>query len=176
MSSPRSWGCFYRGALVRLGHEVFPTLVGVFLYDGRLLQPVPSLPHARGGVSPVWSWFYLPGLSSPRSWGCFLAKPRQRSLPHVFPTLVGVFPRSGVGGPFRCVFPTLVGVFPLRKLSISFAISLPHARGGVSQAILKKLECGKSSPRSWGCFRVRACHQVRDGVFPTLVGVFLNAV
>ena len=32
VSSPRSWGCFYFRAFIRYNPQVFPTLVGVFLY------------------------------------------------------------------------------------------------------------------------------------------------
>ena len=70
-SSPRSWGCFPCGGLLRRGDQVFPTLVGVFL--GRVGMPtaLPRLPHARGGVSISRTVKGEGVTSSPRSWGCF---------------------------------------------------------------------------------------------------------
>ncbi len=91
-------------------------------------------------------------LSSPRPWGCFLVRQRNRRQAVVFPTPVGVF---------------------LRDIAVS-AISacLPHARGGVSSAWSYLTGGLLSSPRPWGCFSegrpCRWCCQV----FPTPVGVF----
>ena len=70
------------------------------------------------------------------------------------------------------VFPTLVGVFPRTAEAGSHPDSLPHARGGVSSRKDVFAEKEASSPRSWGCFRVRAGSAGSDAVFPTLVGVF----
>ena len=50
---------------------VFPTLVGVFLDNGRAVKNY--------------------GGSSPRSWGCFLSNRTVIEVHTVFPTLVGVF-------------------------------------------------------------------------------------
>ena len=50
--------------------------------------------------------------------------------------------------------------------------SLPHARGGVSAVQRRHQREGKSSPRSWGCFRPPALSHAGGSVFPTLVGVF----
>ena len=50
-SSPRSWGCFYRTIRMAFWNDVFPTLVGVFLFIFFCQGPVFCLPHARGGVS-----------------------------------------------------------------------------------------------------------------------------
>ena len=53
-------------------------------------------------------------------------------------------------------------------------MSLPHARGGVSDWLSRTRLRALSSPRSWGCFLLSAvCHEVYY-VFPTLVGVFLK--
>ena len=70
-SSPCSWGCFLIREVKDLIHLVFPMLVGVFL----ILQLVQSflcgLPHARGGVSTVYTVYVVTTVSSPCSWGCF---------------------------------------------------------------------------------------------------------
>ena len=50
-SSPRPWGCFHYEKVVYVIDEVFPTPVGVFLWDGPTSKPMWGLPHARGGVS-----------------------------------------------------------------------------------------------------------------------------
>ena len=108
-----------------------------------------SLPHARGGVSDAALRVPDGGLSSPRTWGCFL-------MPHtmpVFPTHVGVFL------PWGCLFARCCG--------------LPHARGGVSKRVIAKHGLIRSSPRTWGCFHRARPRHARQGVFPTHVGVFL---
>ncbi len=91
-------------------------------------------------------------LSSPRSWGCFLSIQRQGRTGWVFPTLVGVFPSSAK--PLLC------------------SVCLPHARGGVSRPCSLFPSRASSSPRSWGCFCLRADLRALYLVFPTLVGVF----
>ena len=90
--------------------------------------------------------------SSPRSWGCF-----HQSADH---------------HTYNIVFPTLVGVFLKTVTSLSMSRSLPHARGGVSSWAVVNVVVGRSSPRSWGCFRIRFLLSSSAGVFPTLVGVF----
>ena len=54
-------------------------------------------------------------------------------------------------------------------------MSLPHARGGVSFTISKRLPCFPSSPRTWGCFSREGVPRGGGCVFPTHVGVFLHA-
>ena len=136
--------------------RVFPTLVGVFLagYAGR--GRVHGLPHARGGVSLSFLVTSVMALSSPRSWGCFFCFLSCSTRSRVFPTLVGVFHEC-----IRCA---------------SCLRSLPHARGGVSVPGNGQGIQTMSSPRSWGCFRVRAGSAGSDAVFPTLVGVFLQGI
>ncbi len=74
------------------------------------------LPHARGGVSTT-AWTQGGSHeSSPRTWGCFSAGAPERDLIFVFPTHVGVF------------------LHQLRNLAT--AHRLPHARGGVSGAVV----------------------------------------
>ena len=51
VSSPRTWGCFWRVALPDEPEGVFPTHVGVFLRHNTLHYCGCRLPHARGGVS-----------------------------------------------------------------------------------------------------------------------------
>ena len=92
--------------------------------------------------------------SSPRPWGCFL----ERDL-------------------HACdygVFPTPVGVFLAKKAGADIVAGLPHARGGVSGTVWYLHHDGESSPRPWGCFSWRAVFMMRDGVFPTPVGVFVR--
>jgi hypothetical protein len=135
-SSPRPWGCFSAiasGAVSKVG-----------------------LPHARGGVSdpryPVWSL----GLSSPRPWGCFRLDANWAAGDGVFPTPVGVFPKSHRrSNMWRC---------------------LPHARGGVSTTPCTFELLSVSSPRPWGCFLNVRPFQAHACVFPTPVGVFLSPV
>ena len=131
-SSPRSWGCFLVPAAVCRCWLVFPTLVGVFLLHGRVRFDLGGLPHARGGVSRRPQVFGTFSGSSPRSWGCF------RTC-----TVVATAP---------CVFPTLVGVFPRSTPALYHVPCLPHARGGVSVCDYAHRHAFVSSPRSWGCF------------------------
>ena len=153
-SSPRSWGCFL-DFLLRVGHlGVFPTLVGVFLDAPAKPSQPTSLPHARGGVSPFIRDPSGKILSSPRSWGCF----------HGF--VVSIM--------FVRVFPTLVGVFPYDSCHRYSSYRLPHARGGVSLVRIRRRVPSWSSPRSWGCFYLPRSGGAGEGVFPTLVGVFLT--
>ena len=112
LSSPRTWGCFYKDRYFVSCAEVFPTHVGVFLEAHADPRPRLGLPHARGGVSAEADSSPNAAQSSPRTWGCFrLAS----ELDHG-----------------RGVFPTHVGVF-LPDTSPYWSCSgLPHARGGVS--------------------------------------------
>ena len=112
-SSPRTWGCFLISDLHLLICGVFPTHVGVFPVkdvDGEIHV---RLPHARGGVSGLYSVPSLLDPSSPRTWGCFLL--------------------GGLPSASTPVFPTHVGVFPNSEEASAPARSLPHARGGVSR-------------------------------------------
>ena len=111
-SSPRPWGCFQAPPSMPSVLGVFPTPVGVFLYLPCYIPLFFSLPHARGGVSAGLVHGYLDVESSPRPWGCFFSGHTPASKSFVFPTPVGVF-------------------LPHLKRRDS-AISLPHARGGVS--------------------------------------------
>ena len=152
-SSPRPWGCFCRDTPGHARTCVFPTPVGVFPFKDKMQPCLLSLPHARGGVSLPGYFRHNYGPSSPRPWGCFL---RLRGVPcpdTVFPTPVGVFPKSGK----RRADPAC----------------LPHARGGVSIAKQLKDAMTRSSPRPWGCFSRRPARPLLRRVFPTPVGVFL---
>ena len=119
----------------RHGHSVmrvFPTHVGVFLRKLVGELSAKRLPHARGGVSQAEGDEQYNPRSSPRTWGCFSVSVCFFLSESVFPTHVGVFPRSPCGQ---------------RKCSC-----LPHARGGVSNTPTMS-SCGlPSSPRTWGCF------------------------
>ena len=151
-SSPRPWGCFPLVLLDKFRHKVFPTPVGVFPIVGTNGITRNSLPHARGGVSASP---YSPSLtdeSSPRPWGCFHG--------YIMSLL------------YVRVFPTPVGVFPSWPLASRVDISLPHARGGVSDEQAFRVRFRESSPRPWGCFHDKAAAVLSAFVFPTPVGVF----
>ena len=112
-SSPRTWGCFRQARTHLQAVGVFPTHVGVFLRLVSLSGISERLPHARGGVSKLTLDAAIEEASSPRTWGCF---------------------RPGFkAAPYCKVFPTHVGVFPSTDERIRRVLSLPHARGGVSQ-------------------------------------------
>ena len=131
---------------------VFPTCVGVFSTSPTSLTTPPSLPHVRGGVSWMICLAGPDAASSPRAWGCFS------------------FPTTHVR--LWCVFPTCVGVFPRSGIASSACSSLPHVRGGVSTAAMSSQRTKTSSPRAWGCFW-EPLHLLRPpDVFPTCVGVF----
>ena len=68
-----------------------------------------------------------------------------------------------------------MGVFPKEELTSSTDLSLPHARGGVSDLLDGFKAVFQSSPRTWGCFRVKKLEGWGAIVFPTHVGVFLFA-
>ncbi len=51
---------------------------------------------------------------------------------------------------------------------------LPHAGGGVSNLLPNHGKGRASSPRRWGCFRLRCPLLALASVFPTQVGVFLR--
>ena len=152
VSSPRPWGCFLIARCLGLQLFVFPTPVGVFPAESAAIDPAASLPHARGGVSPIdiVAFFYIP--SSPRPWGCFFILMKMRALVLVFPTPVGVFPKG-----FHRANPLL---------------RLPHARGGVSKELASSCLRCLSSPRPWGCFLSGWRKKTAGNVFPTPVGVF----
>ena len=151
-SSPRTWGCFSSCQRATLIRRVFPTHVGVFLVDHFDSLTSRSLPHARGGVSGIRVTGSGLAESSPRTWGCFSPRPVCLPVCHVFPTHVGVFPKSDFFAAGSC--------------------SLPHARGGVSRQRLHKSDQNPSSPRTWGCFPKPAARTKARLVFPTHVGVF----
>ncbi len=112
LSSPRPWGCFSPDLRYIVIGGVFPTPVGVFPYRNLTCLPCIGLPHARGGVSYGKQQARDGKKSSPRPWGCFSLPRSLRSNLLVFPTPVGVFPKTA------CKSPSIT--------------SLPHARGGVS--------------------------------------------
>ena len=151
-SSPRPWGCFLYPQLCRIGDTVFPTPVGVFPKADDEPLDLLSLPHARGGVSSLLRVNAGAQTSSPRPWGCFLPLRISTIEPIVFPTPVGVFLNSC----FMVLSP----------------LSLPHARGGVSNFSGVLGQGFWSSPRPWGCFSKGAATVLLEMVFPTPVGVF----
>ena len=117
-----------------------------------MLELMACLPHARGGVSDELARAKIEARSSPRPWGCFLPRVHTSTGSAVFPTPVGVFPRSCRG--CRCHG------------------GLPHARGGVSVITQRRRRWLGSSPRPWGCFQQHEGDCGASWVFPTPVGVF----
>ena len=86
--------------------------VGVFLINTVQNVNLSSLPHARGGVSNALFVWLLMVMSSPCTWGCF--------------------PSLSYTTGHNSVFPMHVGVFPPYSRIYQHSLSLPHARGGVS--------------------------------------------
>ena len=152
VSSPRPWGCFYGVDAAGPDPCVFPTPVGVFLNAAFNVAFCNGLPHARGGVSVAIRGSTAEKSSSPRPWGCF--------------------PSSSAWWKAAGVFPTPVGVFLLSLLCQTLCLCLPHARGGVSNAMNLTTRELQSSPRPWGCFRHQHQRRPVGMVFPTPVGVF----
>src|SRR5690606_4123957 len=72
----------------------------------------------------------------------------------------------------RQVFPTPVGVFLIRTCPAPVPLCLPHARGGVSILIIRKVDRTMSSPRPWGCFFSESRISPPSRVFPTPVALF----
>jgi len=140
--------------LIRFCAIVFPTPVGVFPSPRTRKTRLPSLPHARGGVSVLMAGTMLAPRSSPRPWGCFWCE-------------LGTL-------PVRSVFPTPVGVFLLVTRIFPNCPRLPHARGGVSPPFSEISTEKTSSPRPWGCFRPKPAPRSTAPVFPTPVGCFLR--
>ena len=152
MSSPRPWGCFPSSSAWWKAAGVFPTPVGVFLLSLLCQTLCLCLPHARGGVSNAMNLTTRELQSSPRPWGCFRHQHQRRPVGMVFPTPVGVFPRSCRG--CRCHG------------------GLPHARGGGAVITQRRRRWLGSSPRPWGCFQQHEGDCGASWVFPTPVGVF----
>ena len=73
---------------------------------------------------------------------------------------------------FRPVFPTQVGVFPKSARVLFRFRCFPHASGGISGCSLLVWSSLKFSPRKWGYFRMQLVGLVIFEVFPTQVGVF----
>ena len=151
-SSPHPWGCFHNWTNERIGKEVFPTPVGVFLFHVGSLALGECLPHTRGGVSSASHPPRPQVKSSPHPWGCFL--------------ILSWFV------PLTRVFPTPVGVFPIRRMTRDNMPCLPHTRGGVSIWVRELPDYPGSSPHPWGCFFMHRRLAERNAVFPTPVGVF----
>ncbi len=146
-SSPRPWGCFFGSCIFALRPRVFPTPVGVFPLALSADPPIAGLPHARGGVS-----YLIPVFPTPV--GVFLANKSSNilsiRLPHArggvsgaalttagqklsSPRPWGCFCYSYLEDVMEIVFPTPVGVFLTGLLFFLGLLSLPHARGGVSE-------------------------------------------
>ena len=68
-----------------------------------------------------------------------------------------------------------VGVFLKRWTGNCKPKSLPHARGGVSNALVTGKMTMESSPCTWGCFLFFTILSFYAFVFPMHVGVFLEA-
>ena len=133
--------------------RVFPTHVGVFPERGAVRRLHSSLPHTRGGVSPILTIDPGASGSSPHTWGCFSFPAPEGARASVFPTHVGVF----------------LGV----RRGVAPHSGLPHTRGGVSRISHDLGPVELSSPHTWGCFLGLVHFRAVGCVFPTHVGVFL---
>jgi len=86
----------------------------------------------------------------------------------VFPTRVGVFPRSRwTRRPSACLPHASGGVSHDAIRNAIRSWGLPHASGGVSKSIPTVEKLLTSSPREWGCFQRPGYPPVRKPVFPT---------
>ncbi len=70
-SSPHAWGCFLFHSLRWLDLRVFPTCVGVFLFERHRRLLAFSLPHMREGVSIGCGAWTIGKGPSPHAWECF---------------------------------------------------------------------------------------------------------
>ena len=120
----------------------------LYCHDPYLYGP----PHASGGVSMRAQARLAASRSSPREWGCFFGRLRERA--------------------FLDVLPTRVGVFPPAQLAAQRRQGPPHASGGVSSTAYYSTHSRRSSPREWGCFRYIIVTRRYLRVLPTRVGVF----
>ncbi len=135
--------------------SLFPTHVGVSLGEAKITSRIASLPHTRGGVPARKNQRSDYESSSPHTWGC--PHPKWKAIVHgvLFPTHVGVSLLA-----FTVVFNTTT--LPHTRGGVPFLSpdwyptgTLPHTRGGVP-------------PESWA-------DQIPRGLFPTHVGVPLQA-
>ena len=90
-----------------------------------------SPPHARGGAPTNNVYKGGLGESSPRTWGCSVARDAGNGGSGVLPTHVGVLRDDmALGDGWTCP---------------------PHARGGAPSSGTEGGVCLRSSPRTWGC-------------------------
>ena len=113
--SPHAWGCFLSDRVINMLDQVFPTCVGVFLADEKIIPEEISFPHMRGGVSFLIVDTVGLCMFSPHAWGCF--------------------PWYSATVKYGVVFPTCVGVFLSIDFGIRGNICFPHMRGGVSTTL-----------------------------------------
>ena len=115
---------------------LFPTPVGVFLFQSPNLDFWKTLPHARGGVSNIETKDRIVQNSSPRPWGCFRFRRASPGLEKVFPSHVGGFHGQRPCPTNLQVFPTLVKgvVWNQKRLSILIA-SIEREEQGTSPPI-----------------------------------------
>ena len=155
--SPRMWGCTVSHQDDKHLYRVFPTHVGVYLYQKLTLIGNVGFPHACGGVpmggQPTLKWRQF----SPRMWGCTLASAIVHLIVCVFPTHVGVYRNihscAGAKRPFSprmwgctghantrrlaaIVFPTHVGVYLSPNCNFATSDRFPHACGGVPSGLV----------------------------------------
>ena len=150
-------------------------------------------PHAGGDVSVGDRVAKLYIMFSPRRWGCFRGHDVQPQAHQVFPTQVGMFPRTcsfpcgsvcfpHAGGDVsaeeasdgrRLQFsPRRWGCFSSGRSSRRRSPCFPHAGGDVSIIFRKSFSLWMFSPRRWGCFLQRQRRLRAFEVFPTQVGMF----
>ena len=116
---------------------------------------IRSFPHACGGVPLAEMRERQLETFSPRMWGCTWLSFLHLPLLKVFPTHVGVY-RNRLPGPHR-------------------RACFPHACGGVPITDGGDSSWNRFSPRMWGCTEKPSVLTIEAAVFPTHVGVYLNA-
>ena len=154
--SPHTWGCSIPRGLLHLGKYVFPTHVGMFLFDLRCFIANLRFPHTRGDVPLLDFLLYPITLFSPHTWGCSGLHRLWTRFGRVFPTHVGMFRIFlWVTGGLRC---------------------FPHTRGDVPFYRFGCRSVSVFSPHTWGCSVLLTSIRFFCLVFPTHVGMFRSLI
>ena len=149
--SPRTWGWTDGRHRDVEAENVFPTHVG--MDRGRVDRRWDSggVPHARGDGPREDRSGHGEGECSPRTWGWTGSRNHRERSGHVFPTHVGMDRSSSAGW--------------------TSSLRVPHARGDGPTNTESGTNLTTCSPRTWGWTAVRDNLLLREGVFPTHVGM-----
>ena len=149
--SPRVWGWPGKYADWMLLLSVFPTGVGMALFDMRTPREIISVPHGCGDGPTKGQTIFGICSCSPRVWGWPDHRPKWPQDCQVFPT--------GVGMARHIIWPRL-----LRGC-------VPHGCGDGPGNCLARSQRGWCSPRVWGWPADGVSLNYIDKVFPTGVGM-----